>query len=329
MRRGSPRSALGWLAGLAAWFVLASLFSIAPAAAESCCTLVFTAQPADNLVGDVTSTPFTSFAQGGQPVAVAAVNSSYQVNPSFRGLVTLVSTSNSSGATFSHNTVRAVDGMALFTNLMVDRPGRFVLQAQSSAIAPGYSNPFRIVNDKCEANENDTCSGFYAANGTRFLDASFPNSTADAAVLLVGDPPPDPWPGEEQQGCSTPDSVDPFFHAATASATERAYPDATGGTVTLTLRISKAWRKLIEARGNPLYRICGAVPAAPGANPNDPPYTAWNDGPVTLVNGEWIFLFPNCTSTITKFCMVSVISNGGAIIETAITSTGIDDARHW
>jgi hypothetical protein len=321
MRRGSPQSTLGWLAGLTASFVLASLFSIAPAAAESCCTLVFTVQPADNVVNPVPNIDGSAFDGSGPSVTVAAVNSSNNVNPSFRGLVTLVTTINSSGATLSGNRVRAVNGVAVFPNLAVDRPGRVVLQAQSPDIASSgwpYSNPFRIVNDFCEA--NDTCSGSYAPNGTRLLDASFPNSTTDPAVLLVGGDLPYPPTGDISRGCSTDGFVDPFYHAAAVSTTEQAYQG--GGTVMLTLRIDKAWRKIVEARGNPNYRICGAVPLG-----TDIQHT-WNDSPTSVVGDQLVFLFPDCTSTIRVFCMVSVNSNGGAIIETAITKTG-GDPRHW
>src|SRR6266545_4192929 len=230
MRRGSPQSTLGWLAGLTASFVLASLFSIAPAAAESCCTLVFTVQPADNAVNPVPNIDGSAFDGSGPPVTVAAVNSSNIVNP------------------------------------------------------------------------------------------SFPNSTADPAVLLVGGDQPYPPTGDTRRGCSTGTFVDPFFHAAAVSTTEQAYQG--GGTVMLTLRIDKAWRKLVEARGNPNYRICGAVPLG-----TDIQHT-WNDSPISAVGDQLVFLFPDCTSTIRVFCMVSVNSNGGAIIETAITKTG-GDPRHW
>ena len=326
MRRRSPRS-LSWLAGLTASFILASLVSLVPAAAESCCTLVFTVQPADNLVADGID---GSAYDGDTPfVTVAAVNSAGVVNPSFRATIELVATTNSSGATLSGNRVRAVNGVAEFPDLAVNRSSRLVLQAQSSAVAPSgwpYSNPFKAVDDLCVT--GDDCTASFVRNGTRLFDASFQNGAAEAAVLSAGaDPPPDPWPGVDQQGCSTPDFVDPNLHAAGTSTTELASMGA-GGTVTITIRITKAWRKLSEARGNPLYRICGAVPAAADANPNLPPYPSWNNSPVTLVNGEWVWLWPDCTATITKYCMVSVISNGGDIIETAITTTGIDP-KHW
>jgi len=331
MRRGSPRSALGWLAGSTASVVLASMLVIAPAVADASCTLVFTAQPANNVVQDITSVPFDP---DGAAVRVECRNAAGIPLSSFRSLVTLVvrtATGGPTDAKLSGNSVRATGGIAEFPDLSVDRAGDFTLQATSDDV-PGsgwpLSSAFRMWNDGC--GQDEQCKASFLLEQKRLFEVAFTNTIGGLVTLGTG--------LDQGPNCSTPTFTDPFFHAPAAWTTLQQYPaPATMGPVIVPpgallaeVRIDKAWRKMVQDRGNSSYRVCAAVEAA-GLQVAP---TAWNgtrEGtPATLQGNEYVFLFPDCTDLITKFCMVSVKSDkAGDILETVITGAGAGDPKHW
>jgi hypothetical protein len=306
---------------------------IAPAMAEASCTLVFTAQPANNVVPDITSAPFDPH---GAPVRVECRNAAGIPLSSFRSLVTLVvrtATDGPTDATLSGNSVRAIGGVAEFPHLSVDRAGDFTLRATSLAVPESgwpLSSAFRMWNDGC--GQDEQCKASFLLEQRRLFDVAFTNTIGGLVTLGTGlDQGPD---------CSTPTFTDPFFHAPAAWTTLQQYPaPATMGPVIVPpgallaeVRIDKYWRKIVEARGNSSYRVCAAVEAA---GLEEPP-TAWNGTPegtpatLTPQGDEYVFLFPDCTDLITKFCMVSVKSNkAGDIVETVITGAGAGDPKHW
>lgn len=311
MRRGSHRSTLARVAAMTAMFVVASVFASPSVGAATACSLVFAAQPADNVVPSITSVPFT---EAGAPVRVECQSSPGMVNPGFRGTVTLTLSTNTTNATLSNNVRPAVNGVAEFPGLSVDRSGHFVLRATAPNAQSQDSDPFTIWDDAC--GEDAVCSATYPTSGTALQHIRFSNPTT-AVVTLANGIDNGPFCGDN------------FYHA-TATWTVDEGVTGTRGPITATARITKAARKMIEARGNSFYRVCGAVPAE---GLSAPP-TAWNGTPegtpATLnpTTGEYVFLFPDCTDLIQKFCMVSVKSNkAGDVVETVITSaTG--DPRH-
>jgi hypothetical protein len=315
MRRRSARSTLARVAAMTAMFVVASVFASPSVGAATACSLVFVAQPADNVVPSITSVPFT---KAGAPVRVECQSSPGMANPGFRAIVTLTLSTNTTKATLSNNTARAVDGVATFPGLSVDRSGHFVLRATAPNAQSGDSNPFTIWDDAC--GENAVCSATFPTSGTAFQHIRFTNPT-NALVTLANGIDDDP-------NCSVGSFVDPFFHAAVTWTVDEGIAGTTSGTITATARITKAWRKEVEDRGITSYRVCGAVPAAAGATSPPSFIKSWNNSPITLVNGEWVFLFPDCTDLNQKFCMASVKSTKtGDIVETVITSaTG--DPKH-
>jgi hypothetical protein len=265
------------------------------------------------------------FDEAGAPVEVQLQNSAGQVLVSFNGTIELVLRTAADGPTdavLSHATAKAVRGVATFDRLSIDRSGHFAIRATTASIpASGWplSSPFTIVDDACVL--NDTCRASFAQGGTTLMDVAFTNSVGGLLTLATGiDPGPD---------CTFGGTfADPFFHTA-ATWTVDQPTTAASGILTAQVRISKAYRKMVEDRGNTSYRVCGAVEAAPDADPNAPPYTPWDDSPIQLVDGEWVFLFPDCTSTITKFCMVAVKSTkAGDIIQTVATGTAAGDPKH-
>jgi hypothetical protein len=304
---------------------------IAPAVADASCTLVFTAQPANNVVQDITSVPFDP---DGAAVRVECRNAAGIPLSSFRSLVTLVvrtATGGPTDAKLSGNSVRATGGIAEFPDLSVDRAGDFTLQATSDAV-PGsgwpLSSAFRMWNDGC--GQDEQCKASFLLEQKRLFEVAFTNTIGGLVTLGTG--------LDQGPNCSTPTFTDPFFHAPAAWTTLQQYPaPATMGPVIVPpgallaeVRIDKAWRKMVQDRGNSSYRVCAAVEAA-GLQVAP---TAWNgtrEGtPATLQGNEYVFLFPDCTDLITKFCMVSVKSDkAGDILETVITGAGAGDPKHW
>lgn len=97
------------------------------------------APSAENLVTNVRFT-----------VSVAALDSQGIVDPTFTGSVTLTLANNPGNSTLGGAlTVNAVNGVATFSDLTLDNPGRgCTLQASSGSLTPGLSSPFDVVPDQ-------------------------------------------------------------------------------------------------------------------------------------------------------------------------------------
>lgn len=97
--------------------------------------LTFFAQPNTANVGQVMSS-----------VQVGAVDSTGAVDTTFSAGVTLTFSSNPSGAALGGTTtVRALDGIATFGNLTVDRAGTYTLRATANGATGITSAPFTIT----------------------------------------------------------------------------------------------------------------------------------------------------------------------------------------
>lgn len=97
--------------------------------------LVFAVQPSNAATGAVI-TP---------PVQVAATDTSGHLATGFRGTVIVTIGSNPAGGTLSGATgVAAVNGVATFANLSIDRAGAYTLTAATTGLVAGVSRPFSI-----------------------------------------------------------------------------------------------------------------------------------------------------------------------------------------
>jgi hypothetical protein len=97
--------------------------------------LTFFAQPNTANVGQVMSS-----------VQVGAVDSTGAVDTTFTGGITVGFGSNPTGAALGGTTtVRAVDGIATFGNLTVDRAGTYTLRATANGATGITSAPFPIT----------------------------------------------------------------------------------------------------------------------------------------------------------------------------------------
>jgi hypothetical protein len=80
------------------------------------------------------------------PVEVVARDSLGSTDSSFTGSITIGLASNSTGASLSGTTVvGASNGIATFSNLAIDRPGTYTLQASASGAATVTSTAFTIT----------------------------------------------------------------------------------------------------------------------------------------------------------------------------------------
>lgn len=98
--------------------------------------LSFFVQPNTTNVGQVIS----------PPVEILARDSLGSADSSFTGTIGISLTSNSTGAALSGTTaVRAVNGIATFANLAVDKAGTYTLQASTSGATAVSSTSFSIT----------------------------------------------------------------------------------------------------------------------------------------------------------------------------------------
>jgi hypothetical protein len=99
--------------------------------------LIFSTQPGNGVAGSPLST---------QPV-VKAVDNDGNLDPNFNGAVTLTISNNPSGGTLGGTkTVNAINGLATFTNISINKPGvGYTLAANSGGLTGATSAPFNVT----------------------------------------------------------------------------------------------------------------------------------------------------------------------------------------
>ncbi len=104
--------------------------------------LTFTVEPSDP-IAEATIDP---------PVRVEAVDANGNRVTGFNKSVALVIVANPSGATLVGTTmVTAIDGVATFSGLSIDREGTgYTLQATSGTLTPAVTAPFNVLSNKVD-----------------------------------------------------------------------------------------------------------------------------------------------------------------------------------
>jgi hypothetical protein len=260
------------------------------------------------------------------PVVVEVEDAEGHRDQSFGGQISLALVIiNASGTpTLSGATAPAVKGAASFPNLKITNGnGDFQLAATASPSTgftsgtptnPLVSGTFRIWADRCAP--GDTCKDSFQT----LMEASLANGGTGTVVLSVGIDGVDERAGSgtELTSCSvpatptTPAFTDPWFHAPAETTVDEV--GATGsGTKVVVLRIKKAWRLMVPDNGASSYRGCVTAQLTPEQART---ITTWNNSPITeTAPGQWTFLVPDCTKTITTFCRAFAKSNGGDVLE--------------
>jgi hypothetical protein len=219
--------------------------------------------------------------------------------------------------TLSGATATAVNGAATFPNLTITNgKGDFQLTATASpsnGIVSVTSGPFRIWADRCAP--GDTCNDSFQTldSSQTLMEASLTNGGTGTVVLSVGiDGVDTAAGGTGMTSCSVGSFVDTWFHAPAETTVDEV--GATGsGTKVVILRMKKAWRLMVPDNGASSYRGCVTAQLTGEQARN---ITTWNNSPITqTAPGQWTFLVPDCTKTITTFCRAFTKSNGGDVLE--------------
>lgn len=147
--------------------------------------LRFSAQPANVLAGQAISA--TAFDPSGAPLAVELVDAGGNRVTSATAPVSVALGTSPAGAVLSGTkTVNAVNGVASFSGLSVDKTGAYRLVATSTGITGATSNSFDAQERATECPEDQSCSdtvtnGSTSATITAFGDEGLP----DESLLIV------------------------------------------------------------------------------------------------------------------------------------------------
>jgi hypothetical protein len=230
---------------------------------------------------------------GGASVMVEVEDALGQRDTNYGGQIS-IAISSGTGTLTGGDPVTAVNGAASFANLRIDTKGYFQLAATAlsgTGIAPVTSGTFRVQADSCASGE--TCT-----DSAPMMEATLTNGGNGTVGLSVGI--------DNLSDCST--LSDQFFFAPAEWTVDEVRATGTG-TKLLVIRIDKAWRLIVLDRGTQSYRPCITALVSP-------PFGTWNNTPVIVNAGEYTFLAPDCTKTITYFCRAFVKSNkSGDVLE--------------
>jgi hypothetical protein len=234
----------------------------------------------------------TDLNPNGPPVIVEVEDALGHRDTNYGGEISLAITTGS-GA-LSGGTATAVNGAASFPNLKITE-GKGYFQLTATATGPDItsitSDTFRIQADECTTGQ--TCT-----DSAPMMDATLTNGGNGTVGLSVGI--------DNLSDCSA--LSDQFFFAPAEWTVDEVRATGTG-TKLLVIRIDKTWRLIVLDRGTQSYRPCITALVSP-------PFGTWNNTPVIVNAGEYTFLAPDCTKTITYFCRAFVKSNkSGDVLE--------------
>jgi hypothetical protein len=112
------------------------------------------------------------------PVQVAAQDNAGNTNPSFTGAITIALGTNPSAATlFGTKTVTAVNGVATFSTLSIDKAGTgYTLQASASGLTSATSTGFNIAAPRTGGIVLDQLNGTLNESGRMFIKGFNPTN---------------------------------------------------------------------------------------------------------------------------------------------------------
>ncbi len=265
-----------------------SNYTVTPAS-NPATALKFATQPTNAKVGQVISG--TAYSPTGPPVTVDVVDSMGNIVTGSSAPVTLSLKSNPTGATLGGTTtVNAVNGVATFNNLTVNKAGLGdTLTATSPGLTSATSSPFDVNNVVVTCSENVNCAGAVSNTSINVsVTAGFNPNASDAGTLAVSlnAGPELACAGYQAQGVGWI-----YFNA---SATTR--------TKTIVYSI-------MNPKGHPLsaFQLCYGAPYQFKTRSGAPATrTVWSTGTV-----EYVGLLPNCPTqgTITGPCIKSRVAH--------------------
>jgi hypothetical protein len=193
-----------------------------------------------------------------------------------------------------------VNGVATFNSASIDVSANYTLKATSPGLTDAISLAFSVVDSLC--GPGGTCSSTYSQDNKLLLDVSVNNPSTASILLSLGlDFPPD---------CNTATFTDPFFHAPVAWTTDSIGTTTNAGNKVLVVRITKAWRQMVLDRGVSSYRPCVTGPLSAWSG------GTWNGSPLTITGGQATGLLPDCSGSLTAWCLSYVKGNkAGDVLE--------------
>jgi hypothetical protein len=289
--RFTPR----WWLALA--LVIAGLAGLAPAASAASSTgqsLAFLVQPSKSVVGQVITG--SELNPSGPPIQVEILNSDGSLDTTSSAPVTIALEPNPAGGKLSGTTtVNAVNGMATFSNLSIDKAGLgYVLLATSPEIASAASRSFDVVDSGTRCTSSAPCT-----TSTSTQTSSFNlSSPATAGTLSIS------FDVGTALVCAGYTAQDANWFSYLSTST------STGKTVVYTVRPSFVVPELV---GN--TQFCFGSPS---------PFEQRGGGSApagTLPDGSsgFIGLVPNCFSTSKGVCI-----SGRSTTPDAMSPTGFD-----
>jgi hypothetical protein len=149
------------------------------------CSLRFSGEPADTAVGQVITG--TAFNPSGLPIRVEVLDANGHRSRSSSVPVTMSLASNPGGGTLhGTTTVKAVDGVATFRDLSIDKAGkRYALLATSPGLASATSRPFTEATAGTTCPPGQTCTLSADTTTSSFDMTSPPASTSNTLSITV------------------------------------------------------------------------------------------------------------------------------------------------
>jgi hypothetical protein len=264
----------------------ASLGTLAPAAgaaaaATSSQSLAFAVQPAKTIVNHVITGVDVNPA--GTPLTVDVLNGDGTIDMSSSAPVTIALAANPSGGVLSGTTtVNAVNGVATFSTLTIDKAGiGYQLLATSPGITPAASRPFDEVDAGTRCTGTGTCSTS-ASTQTSTLNVNVPGGATTLLSVSFDVGTPLVCPGYTAQ--------DANWFSFLSSTT------ANGKLVTYQVRPSTGATEIVGAT-----QFCLGAPYAFESR------AGGLAGPGVLPDGSsgFIALLPNCHTGSRGPCIVS------------------------
>jgi len=243
------------------------------------CSLAFSAEPTDTVVGQTISA--TAFTPSGPPLQVEILDGNGNVSTSSSLPVTVVLAVNPGGGALSGTTtVTAVNGVATFGNLQVSQPGTgYMLEATSPAAASATSTPFNETSAGTTCQPGQPNCSTSATTPTSTLTLTAPPGTGNTLSITVDPGTALVCPGYTAQ--------DPNWYSFTTSSA------SVGKTLTYTVVPATAETPVAFCLGAPYeFTTSAGTPAPPGTLP---------DG-----SSGFIGLLPTCAQGFGGPCVDSV-----------------------
>lgn len=260
-------------------------------ALDGACKLVFGTQPHNAVVGQ----PITGSDDdtSGSPVTVQVEDANNHVVTTSSAQVTLAIGTNAGpgGKLSGTTTVNAVNGIATFKDLSIDKPGvGYTLVASSAGLTGATSNLFNIDQAATSCQQNLSCTT-NASNPTTAASITS-NGPGDGVQTLSLDTGSDPGAGGQCAGVSYvaagPDWINFFVSDTTRSKIATMKAD------------TPADQEVLGPGGDldDQVQVCFAAPY---------PFTTAAGTQAKLISGEYVGLLPSCPST--GPCMQPIIDD--------------------